>query len=215
VTADESHDLEEVESGKVEGSGEDQGKEPEHGFQVKYIVSYVPRVKRAEATKENTTLDTVKFLADSLAEGYYWKEGLLFRTHLDKLGDAREQLCSSKPYREKCLQTSPEQFGHLERNKLSDQIRQFFYWLTITADAMRHIKTCEKCQKMDKTLPRKMYMQERELTTIPSERVAIDLAGPFPTAKGGFKYLLTYIDLATRWPEAIPLRRTTAAILIE
>ena len=58
-------------------------------------------------------------------------------------------------------------------------------------------------------------MQESELTTVLSERVAIDLIGPFPTAKGGFKYLLTYIDLATRWPEAIPRWRTTAAIMIE
>ena len=37
--------------------------------------------------------------------------------------------------------------------------------------------------------------------------------GPFPTAVGGFKYLLTAVDLATRWPEAIPLRSTTAKII--
>ena len=58
-------------------------------------------------------------------------------------------------------------------------------------------------------------MQERELVTIPSERVAVDLVGPFPIVKGGFRYLLTCIDLVTRWPEAVPLRTTTTRIVIQ
>ena len=53
------------------------------------------------------------------------------------------------------------------------------------------------------------------MVSVPSERVCIDIVGPFPKAKGGgFEYLLTYIDVATRWPEAIPLRKTTSAIVI-
>jgi len=57
-------------------------------------------------------------------------------------------------------------------------------------------------------------MQLKEITSIPFERVAVDLVGPFPTATGGFRFLLTVIDLATRWPEAIPLRTTTAKIVM-
>ena len=38
--------------------------------------------------------------------------------------------------------------------------------------------------------------------------------GPFPTAKGRFQYLLTYINMATRWPEVIPLRKNTARIVV-
>ena len=77
-------------------------------------------------------------------------------------------------------------------------IRKFFYWPTITIDSMNHIRSCDTCQKLDKSKLRQMMMQVRELVTVPSERVAIDQVGPFPTAKGGFRYLLTYIDLATR-----------------
>ena len=71
MIVDESYDLEEVEGEKVEGSAEDQGKEPQHVLQVQYIVCDVPRVKLAEATKEDTTLATANSLADSLAERYY------------------------------------------------------------------------------------------------------------------------------------------------
>ena len=72
----------------------------------------------------------------------------------------------------------------------------------MTVDAAKHIKSCDVCQRMDKTLPRRMTMLHRELVTVPSEWVAIDVVGPFLVAKGRFKYLLTYLDMATRWPEA-------------
>jgi len=58
-------------------------------------------------------------------------------------------------------------------------------------------------------------MQVREVVTLPFERVAIDLVGPFPVAKGGFRFLLTCVDLATRWPEAVPVRTCTARVVID
>ena len=54
-------------------------------------------------------------------------------------------------------------------------------------------------------------MCEREVMT---ERVCMDLVGPLPKAKGGVEYMLTYIDVATRWPEAVPLRSTTAQVIV-
>ena len=64
-------------------------------------------------------------------------------------------------------------------------------------------------------LPKRMLMQRRELVTVLSERVAVNIVGPFPVAQGGFKYLSTYLDMATRWPEAIPLSKTTTATVIQ
>ena len=115
-------------------------------------------------------------------------------------------------YRDKCLKMAHENFGYLGRNKMVGHIRKFFYWPTITINYMKHIRSCQICQQ---TTPRHMIMRERELLTVLSERVVVDLVGPFPTAKGGFKYLLTCIDLGTRWPEAVPLRNTTTRIAIQ
>ncbi len=39
--------------------------------------------------------------------------------------------------------------------------------------------------------------------------------GPLPKGKGGNRYLLTYVCLATRWPEAVPLRNITARSVVE
>ena len=60
-----------------------------------------------------------------------------------------------------------------------------------------------------------MLMQKRETVTVLSERVCIDLVGPFPTAKGGFRFLLTYINMAMHCQEAIPLKKTTTRIIID
>jgi len=41
------------------------------------------------------------------------------------------------------------------------------------------------------------------------------LVGPLSKARGGFEYLLTFIDLATSWPEAVALRKTTAKVIVD
>lgn len=44
------------------------------------------------------------------------------------------------------------------------------------------------------------------IITTPFKRVAVDLVGPLdPRTTKGNKYILTLIDYATRYPEAVPL----------
>ena len=56
-------------------------------------------------------------------------------------------------------------------------------------------------------------MHEREVLMVPSERVCIYLVGPLPKAKVGMEYMLTCVDVGTRWPEAIPLKSTTVKVI--
>ena len=39
----------------------------------------------------------------------------------------------------------------------------------------------------------------------PFERIAMDVAGPFPTSSNGNKYVLVVMDYFSKWPEAYPL----------
>ena len=51
---------------------------------------------------------------------------------------------------------------------------------------------------------------EMPLIDTPFDRVAIDLIGPLhPTSEEGHKYILTLVDYATRYPEAIPIKDKT------
>ena len=188
--------------------------EGEQGVSLEGITQEDLRPKLAQVTEADPTFATARSLAKSKLEGYHYLDRIVFRTRLDVFGDAREQICLPQLYIAKCLMMAHNNFGHQGRNKMADIIRPFFYWPTITVDCLAHIKSCDVCQKKDKSFPMKCTMQERELVSVPAESVAIYLVGPFPTATGGFKFLLTCIDLATRWPEAIPLRTTTSKVII-
>ena len=49
----------------------------------------------------------------------------------------------------------------------------------------------------------------------PFTRILIDMVGPLSTTKSGHKYLLTIMDVTTRYPEAIPLRSTHARVVLK
>ena len=52
-------------------------------------------------------------------------------------------------------------------------------------------------------------MREVPIYKVQFENVAIDIVGPFPRSHG-YRYLLTYICLASKCPEAIPLKHASA-----
>ena len=53
-------------------------------------------------------------------------------------------------------------------------------------------------------------MIEREVLSEPFEVLAFDIVGTMPKGKGGFRFLLTAICMASKWPEALPLRSIMA-----
>ncbi|GJX10108.1 reverse transcriptase domain-containing protein [Tanacetum coccineum] len=69
-------------------------------------------------------------------------------------------------------------------------------------DARDMIKKCNDCQ-VHRPIPRQ---PQQELTPItspwPFHKWGIDIAGPFPVAAGGLKFLIVAIDYFTKWIEA-------------
>ena len=167
----------------------------------------------ARETSTDPTLAHIRSLAKLEKEGYHARKEVIYRTRLSRQGDPIEQICVPSTFRGKCLDMAHGRFGHQGRNKMVELLRPHFYWPSMSKDCMLHIKQCEMCQKQDKAAVKPSPMQIRESSSVHFENISIDLVGPFPTAVGEFKYLLTAIDLATRWPEAIPLRTTTAKVI--
>ena len=168
-----------------------------------------------EHTLSDESLKVMRNLADKKQQGYSWKAGLIVRERLDDLGRVKRQICVPKQQREKLMTLAHENFGHLARNSVVKHITKSFYWPTLWNDTRIHVQSCDTCQRVTKKNPKKAPMVAREIVTVPFERVSIDLVGPLPKSKGGFKYLFTYIDNASRWPEAEPLRSITAKSVIK
>ena len=126
----------------------------------------------------------------------------------------REVLVLPKLFRDKVLRTAHESTGHLGRRKVILLVGRRFDWPLLTKDAT-HCKSCVVCQRCNKAGPRKTPTVERSVLTEPFQSVAIDLVGPLLKAKGGFRYVLTYICMASRWPDAMPLKTNTAKEVAE
>jgi len=166
-------------------------------------------------TMNDSTLHVARELGKREVEGYSFKKGILMRARIDQRGEIKEQICLPREFRRHCMSLAHTKFGHMGRNKMVALITPHFFWPGLSKDCQTYIRQCDECQRHDKTRPPASPMQTRETVTIPFERVAVDLVGPFPIAKGSFRFLLTCVDLATWWPEAIPIRIGTARVIID
>jgi len=76
-----------------------------------------------------------------------------------------------------------------------------------------YVRSCLACQAAEGSLRPHQALFATWAPPSPFNTWAIDLVGPLPT-DGGHKFLLTAIDLATRWAEAIPLKSTTTTAVV-
>lgn len=58
-------------------------------------------------------------------------------------------------------------------------------------------------------------LQPIPVTSEPFENVILDCVGPLPRTKSGNQWLLTIMCSVTRFPEAIPLRKITAPVIVK
>jgi len=93
-------------------------------------------------------------------------------------------VCLKSIERKKSLYLSQKKFRHIGRNKMMSLLRKLIYWPSISVDVAKLCKSCSVCQKNIKQNPKVLPMQERDVVTVPSERVCGDLVGPLPRAKG-------------------------------
>ena len=95
--------------------------------------------------------------------------------------------------------------GHFASRKTTEKIFQRFYWPRASLDIHNFCKSCHACQKFG-VKPKKVPMVNMPVVKEPFSRIAIDIVGPItPSSKRGHRYILTLIDMATCYIEAVPL----------
>ena len=135
------------------------------------------RRQLVEDTLTDVTLKAARKLADTSSEGYMWKVGLLFKCQLEPGGSEVKRLCLPASVRERCMTLVHDWFSHRGYRKVAEDLSRLFYWPSLWRDTRAHDKDCETCQRFIKSKPRKTPMCEREVVTIPHERVCVDLVG--------------------------------------
>ena len=181
------------------------------------------KVNKDEFRNEQASCESLKWVREKAKSSEkrksygvisWFKEynGLIYRYFEDKLditGSTKKQLVVPKKFRGAILQLAHESIlgGHLGMKKTGDKIRLLFFWPGLQQDVKLHCLSCDLCQK---TFPKgkvtRVPLEKMPLIETPFERVAVNLVGPIqPVSDSKNRYILTLMDYATRYPEAVPL----------
>ena len=86
----------------------------------------------------------------------------------------------------------------------------------MSSDVRKASQSCSRGQKTGKRTYSNAPMQVPAVhITRPFEKVAIDIVGHLPVTRKKNRDILAYIDLGTRYPDAVPLHTTTAKAVAE
>ncbi|XP_071493976.1 uncharacterized protein [Diadema antillarum] len=174
-----------------------------------------------EAQQKDETLHRLRELADTRSEkvsrnnglsSFFYKDGMLYRSFHSPQMDPDTtitQVVVPKQYRKQVMQTAHENIlgGHQGTKKTTEKILTNFFWPGMNSDITRYCRSCDVCQRtLSKGRVTKVPLGKMPLIEVPFERIAVDIVGPIhPMTDQKNRYILTVIDVATRYPEAIPL----------
>ena len=100
--------------------------------------------------------------------------------------------------------------GHLAIKRTIQKVLSEFFWPGIACDIKRFCQPCDICQR---TVPKGKIiiapLGKMPRIYVPFRGVAMDLVEPLePRTRSKNRYILTLVDYATRYPEAVPLSST-------
>ena len=101
--------------------------------------------------------------------------------------------------------------GHMGIEKSRERLLAHFFWPGIYEDVRNFCSTCPECQKATgKVVDPPAKLQPIPAMGMPFRKFFMDIVGPLPRSRNGYRYVLSIVDLNTRYPEAVPLRSQTA-----
>ena len=172
-----------------------------------------------ESASENNGVE-----ADLRKPRFVLKDGILFRQSRPVNSPAQEeeileQVVVPKVFQEEILREAHEGMtgGHLGIRKTLRKVSSRFYWNGLKKTVSKYVKTCPTCQIIGNP---NQKIKKAPLVPIPSVgepfvNIAVDIVGPLPRTRKGNEYLLTIVDRVSRYPEAVPIRKINAKVVVE
>lgn len=158
---------------------------------------------------QDPTLAKYFKLAQTNKDNYYLNNNnILCKTFIDEFGQAREIIVAPESLRSKIFLVAHKSLlsGHFCLEKTIDIVYKYFTWPNIYKDIQEWCRCCKHCQRYNSPNENKAPLAPLPVVTEPWTVIAFDIVGPFKRTARKNKYLLTCLDLSTRYPEAYPLK---------
>ncbi|XP_042150102.1 uncharacterized protein LOC121838101 [Ixodes scapularis] len=203
------------------GKNKDQSKEPRAELRV-------PQVSPLEATAEEMLKEqendkslekcfhnigkTFPKHGGRTKRKFFIRNKLLYRSVIYSSGRKTDQLVLPEKFRQTVVALAHDSImsGHQGINNTIGLVAEEFFWPGMQSEIRRYVRSCDVCQR---TVP-KGRVGKAPLGTMPTiatpfQRIAIDIIGPItPKSDSGKRYILTMVDVATRYPDAVALQST-------
>ena len=156
-------------------------------------------------------LEQVKYEPYPNTKDYYYLDGGLLMHHSihKKRLTPMFRIVAPKILRNKLLYLAHDipAAGHLGKRKTIDRLIPHFFWPKMIKEIAAYCKSCDVCQHVGKgSKPSVAPLVPLPILSEPFAKITIDVVGPLPKSKGtNNRFILTVMDMATHYPEAIPL----------
>jgi transposase InsO family protein len=142
--------------------------------------------------------------------------GIVYRVLFGRNGEPNQlQMLAHKALREDIIKRSHGGMcgGHMGISKTCVQVKRRAYWLCWRADTVRYCRRCPECCSYHRGQLPKTGPLQPIVAGAPFERMSIDLTGPHSRTPRGSVYILTCVDVFTKWTEAFPIPNKEAAVV--
>ena len=167
--------------------------------------------------KADPTLKAQWLLAEKLEKGYSFVEGILVHTTLDELGDEFRRILVPKGRRKKVLELAHTHTlaGHFGGKKTFARLSGRFLWPRMWVEVKEFVRSCSGCQRASRKDQARAPLQPLQVESEPFSKVAYDLVGPLPKSSSGYRYILTMMDLFSKFPAAVPLKKVDNTTVLD
>ena len=163
------------------------------------------------------TLKLLHVLATNSQKGYRYERGILLQGEIDELGDETSRVVVPLGRRQSLLDLAHSGLvsGHFGVKKTYAKLAGHFIWPRMWVEVKDFVRTCGGCQRASRNSNARAPLQPLPCIGEPFKLVAFDLVGPLPKSAAGFRYILTMMDLYSKYPEAIPIKRVDNESVLE
>ena len=147
---------------------------------------------------------------------YRLEKGILFRMDMTH-GEVQPimRLVVPRNWQRTIVWDIHQQICHLSVQRTYKAVSRKFYWENLLSTVKKFVAECPKCQ-VTKIGPRRLVPPLLSLRKQgPWDTVGMDIYGPLPKTKQGYRFILVLIDHFTKWPEIIPMRYITSEAVAE